>query len=81
MCRSEPNTEKTPDDWIRHTEYLVEKAFEDFKQTMINLVSNNSQLIHTNGILNLKNKQDKDDSQEDIFEEVQNKVQMMLRKI
>ena len=32
MCRSEPNTEKTPDDWIRYTEYLVEKAQEDVKK-------------------------------------------------
>lgn len=30
--QSEPNTEKTPDDWIRYTEYLVEKAQEDVKK-------------------------------------------------
>jgi rubrerythrin len=30
--QSEPNTEKTPDDWIKYTEYLVEKAQEDVKK-------------------------------------------------
>ena len=30
--QSEPNTEKTPDDWIKYTEYLVKKAQEDVKE-------------------------------------------------
>jgi len=30
--QSVPNTEKTPDDWIKYTEYLVEKAQEDVKR-------------------------------------------------
>ena len=30
--RNEQNTEKTPDEWIRYTEYLVEEAQEDVKK-------------------------------------------------
>ncbi|MCQ6277194.1 DUF421 domain-containing protein [Bacillus sp. V3B] len=53
---------------------VTKKEFEDFKQTMINLIPSNSQLTHINDTLNLINKQYKAESQEDIFAEVQNKV-------
>jgi hypothetical protein len=32
MCKVNQKTEKIPDDWIRYTEYLVEKAQEDVKK-------------------------------------------------
>ncbi|MBZ5753279.1 DUF421 domain-containing protein [Metabacillus rhizolycopersici] len=53
---------------------VTKKDFEDFKQTMINLIPSNSQLTHINEILNLINKQYEVESQEDIFAEVQNKA-------
>lgn len=51
---------------------VTKKDFEDFKQTIVNLIPSNSQITHINEILNLINKQYKVESQEDIFEEVKN---------
>jgi uncharacterized membrane protein YcaP (DUF421 family) len=53
---------------------VTKKDFEDFKQTIVNLIPSNSQLTHINEILTLINKQNKAESQEDIFAEVQNKA-------
>ncbi|KAB7672124.1 DUF421 domain-containing protein [Bacillus sp. B1-b2] len=53
---------------------VTKKDFEDFKQTIINVIPSNSQLSHINEILNSINKKYEVESQEDIFAEVQNKV-------
>lgn len=53
---------------------VTKKDFEDFKQTIANLIPSNSQLAHINEILNLINKQYEVESQEDIFAEIQNKA-------
>ncbi|MGM7722291.1 DUF421 domain-containing protein [Metabacillus sp. Hm71] len=50
---------------------VTKKDFEDFKQTIVNLIPSNAQLTHINEILNLLNKQHKQESEEDIFAEVQ----------
>lgn len=52
---------------------VTKKDFEDFKQTIVNLIPSNSQLTHINEILNLINKKYEAESEEDIFAEVQNK--------
>ncbi|MEH7443680.1 hypothetical protein V7201_15315 [Bacillus sp. JJ1122] len=51
---------------------VTKKEFEDFKQTIVNLIPSNSQLTHINEILNLINKKYQVESQEGIFEEVKN---------
>ncbi|MGV3465888.1 MAG: DUF421 domain-containing protein [Heyndrickxia sp.] len=52
---------------------VTKKDFEDFKQTIVNLIPSNSQLTHINEILSLLNKQYQFENQENIFEEVKNK--------
>ncbi|MET3697810.1 uncharacterized membrane protein YcaP [Bacillus oleivorans] len=53
---------------------VTKKDFEDFKQTIVNLIPSNTQLTRINEILNLINKPYKPESQEDIFAEVQNQA-------
>lgn len=52
---------------------VTKKDFEDFKQTIVNLIPSNSQLTHINEILNLINKQTTQESKDDIFAEVKHK--------
>jgi len=52
---------------------ITKKEFEDFKQTIVNLIPSNSQLTHINEILSMLNKQYQFESKENIFEEVKNK--------
>lgn len=54
------------------TQSEMKKEFEDFKQTIVNLIPSNLQLTYINEILNLINKKYQVESQEDIFEEVKN---------
>lgn len=52
---------------------VTKKDFEDFKRTLVNILPSNSQLTHINEILSLLNKHIEPESQEDIFQEVQDK--------
>lgn len=53
---------------------VTKKDFEDFQQTILDLVPSNSQLTHINEIINLNNKQNKAESEDNIFAEVQKKA-------
>ncbi|WP_423797913.1 DUF421 domain-containing protein [Neobacillus sp. SAB-20_R2A] len=51
---------------------VTKKDFEEFKQTIVNLIPSNSQISHINEVLQLLNNKVKPESQEDIFAEVKN---------
>ncbi|PGT84452.1 MULTISPECIES: DUF421 domain-containing protein [Bacillaceae] len=52
---------------------VTKKDFDDFKQTIVNLIPSNAQLTHINEILSLMNNNTKPESKEDIFAEVKHK--------
>lgn len=52
---------------------VTKKDFEEFKQTIVNLIPSNAQLTHINEILSLLNKKVEAENEEDIFAEVKNR--------
>ncbi|MFV2045898.1 DUF421 domain-containing protein [Metabacillus litoralis] len=49
---------------------VTKKDFDEFKQTIVNLIPSNAQLTHINEILSLINNNTKPENKEDIFAEV-----------